>query len=469
MPLRQYLLADLAGRNRLALLTLSAAVGCLLLICCANVASLLLVRGISREREIAMRLTLGASRWRVVRHLLAESAVLSLAGGAAGLLVATWMTPILALLNPIRTDALALLLGDFRMDGRILAFALGVSMATGLVFGTLPALRAARIGDLGAALRRRDPRGGGRGSRWLAGLVVAEIAVAAILLVNGTLVVQSFARLRRIDLGFDPRHLLTLELSLPASKYPTHGDRVAQVERLVSTVRAVPGVTNAGVTTNIPLQTLSFDSVFTAEGHTPTNPADVPITAHRMVTSDYLQTLGARLVNGRLLDEHDREGARPVVVITEELARQAWPGGDPIGRRIRRGRAQDTFPWLTVVGVVADVKEDRLNFRRVRPAADGGVVEPVGPDVRRSRGHQRGGQKSDSIARQSAGGFWCDDDDRPSERVAGHRTLFSGIDDHARVARAVPGRLRPVQRDCVLGGPAHRRDWASAGPRCRQP
>jgi putative ABC transport system permease protein len=369
VPLRQYLLADLAGRNRLALLTLSAAVGCLLLICCANVASLLLVRGISREREIAVRLTLGASRWRVVRHLLAESAMLALAGGAAGLLVAAWMTPVLALLNPIRTDALALLLGDFRVDGRILAFAMVVSMTTGLVFGTLPAVRAARIGDLGAALRRRDPRAAGRGSRWLTALVVAEIAVAAILLVNGTLVVQSFARLQRIDLGFDPRRLLTLELSLPASKYPTHGARVAQVERLVSAVRTIPGVTAAGVTTNIPLQMLSSDSVFTAEGHLPINPADVPITAHRMVTSDYLQTLGVRLLQGRLLDEHDREGAQPVAVITEELARQAWPDSDPIGRRIRRGRAQDTtFPWLTVVGVVADVKEDRFNFRSDRPA-----------------------------------------------------------------------------------------------------
>ena len=369
VPLRQYLLADLAGRNRLALLTLSAAVGCLLLICCANVASLLLVRGISREREIAVRLTLGASRWRVVRHLLTESVVLALAGGAAGLIVATWMTPILALLNPIRTDALALVMGDFRMDGRILAFALGVSMATGLIFGTLPALRAARISDLAAALRRLDQRSTGRSSRWLAALVVAEIAVAAALLVNGTLIVQSFARLQRIDLGFDPRRLLTLELSLPASRYPTHVDRVAYVERLVSSVRAIPGVTTAGVTTNIPLQTLSFDSVFTVEGRPPANPADVPITAHRTVTADYLQTLGVRLVKGRLFDDHDRDGAQPVVVITEELARQAWPGADPIGKRIRRGRVQDTaFPWLTVVGVVADMKEDRFNFRRDRPA-----------------------------------------------------------------------------------------------------
>jgi putative ABC transport system permease protein len=369
IPLRQYVLADLAGRNRLALLTLTAAVGCLLLICCANVANLLLVRGIAREREIALRLALGASRWRVVRHLLTESAVLALAGGVAGLLVAAWMTPILAVLNPIRADAFALMLGDFRMDGRVLVFALAVSMATGLVFGTLPALRAARVADPSSALRRREQRAGGQGGRWLAAFVVAEVAVAAVLLVNGTLIVQSFARLQRIELGFDSRRLLTLELSLPAQKYPTHADRMAFVDRLLSGIRNVPGVTAAGVTTNIPLQSLSFDSVFTVEGRPQANPADVPITAHRVVTSEYLQTLGARLVKGRLLDEHDRDGAPPVVVITEELARQAWPNADPIGRRIRRGRAQDnTFPWLTVVGVVANVKEDLFNFRIDRPA-----------------------------------------------------------------------------------------------------
>src|SRR6058998_2119109 len=136
------------------------------------------------------------------------------------------------------------------MDGRILAFALGVSMATGLVFGTVPALRAAGVGDLAAALRRRDQRSTRRGSRWLAALVVTEIAVAAGLLVNGALIVQSFARLQQIDLGFDPRRLLTLELSLPASKYPTHADRVAYVDRLISAIRAIPGVATAGVTSN---------------------------------------------------------------------------------------------------------------------------------------------------------------------------------------------------------------------------
>jgi len=370
VSLRQYLLSDLSGRNRLALGTLTAAVGCLLLICCANVANLLLVRGVAREREMAVRLALGAGRWRVVRLMLVEGGALAVCGGAAGILVAIWLAPVLAALNPIRADAFAAVLGDFHVDARVLAFAVVTSLATGVLFATLPALRAARARDIIGLLRRREQRSGGAGSgRWLGALVVAEIAVACVLLVNGGLIVRSFARLQRVDLGFSPDRLLTMELSLPAVRYSTHADRVAFVDRLVASVGELPGVASAGITTNAPLQPLSFDSVYVVEGRPQTNAADVPITAHRLVTPAYLQTLGVRLVRGRLLDEHDRDGSLPVAVITEELARQAWPGRDPIGRRIRRGRPQDTtFPWLTVVGVVADVKEDRFNFRIDRAA-----------------------------------------------------------------------------------------------------
>src|SRR5262245_5159174 len=369
VPLRQYLLGDLAGRNRLALFTLSAAVACLLLICCANVANLLLVRGIAREREIAVRLAIGASRLRVARQLLIESVVLALAGGVAGVLLATWMAPVLASLNPIPAEAFDGLLRDFHLDRGVLTFGLGLSVLTGLAFGTLPALRAARVGDIAAVLKSREQRTAGGANRWLGALVTVEVAIAVVLLVNGSLIVQTFSRLQRIDLGFEPDRLLTLQLTLPAQKYAAHADRVAFVDRLVNGVRQVPGVESAGVSTNVPLTRNSFDSVFTVEGRPPVDPADVPITAHRLVTPDYLQTLGVRLTSGRFLNEDDRATGRAVVIVTEELARQAWPGEDPLGKRIRRGRAADTsFPWMTVVGVVADVKEDRFNFRIDRPA-----------------------------------------------------------------------------------------------------
>jgi putative ABC transport system permease protein len=370
VPLRQQLLADFGGRNRRALLTLETAVGFLLLICCTNVACLLLVRGVAREREMAVRLALGAARGRVVGQLLAESALLAIAGGMAGMLVAAWLMPVLAHLNPIRTGALTMFLNDFTIDGRVMAFSALVSLVTGALFGIVPALKAAHAGNAITALKQREQRmRSPSGRRWLGALVIVEIAMAVVLLVNGSFIVQSFAKLQRVDLGFSPENLLTLQITLPVQQAGAHTDRMAAVNRVVESVRTVPGVSHAGIATNIPLQSPSIDTSFTVEGRPPRNPSDVPITAHRVVTSDYLQTLGVRLVKGRLLDEHDRDGAEPVVVISEELARQAWPNADPIGKRLRRGRSTDdrSHPWMTVVGVVGDVKEDSFNFRIDRP------------------------------------------------------------------------------------------------------
>ena len=368
ITLRQQLLGDFSGRHRQTLLTLEAAVGFLLLICCANVANLLLVRGVSREREIAVRLALGAAPGRIVRQLLAESTLLASIGGGAGLPLAFWLTPALASLNPIRAGSFEQYLMDFSIDRRVMAFACAASAATGLLFGIAPALKAARAGDVMTSLKLREQRSGaGGGRRWLGGIVAVEIAVAAILLVNGSLIVQSFARLQRIDLGFNPDRLLTMSLELPSATTPT--DSVAFVDRLIEAVRVVPGVESVGVSTDVPLRPFAAASAYTVEGTPLDNPADVPITSHRAVSAAYLQALGVRLLRGRLLDEYDRAGSQRVVVITDDLARQAWPNADPIGKRIRRGRPVDTgFRWMTVVGVVAAVKEDRFNFRIDRPA-----------------------------------------------------------------------------------------------------
>jgi len=369
IPLRQQLLGDLSGRSHRALVALEAAVGFLLLICCANVANLLLVRGVSRQREIAVCRALGAGQGRIIRQLLAEAACLALAGGAGGLLLAVWLTPLVAMLNPIRADSLSTFLTDFSIDARVVLFTAGLSVVTGMIFAVVPALRLGGAYDLMTALRRREHYDGAAGRRWLGAIVIAEVAIAVVLLVNGSLVVQSFARLQEVDLGFNPEHLLTMQIAPQARTYPTPPERLAFAQRIAASTSALPGVASAGLATNMPLQHMSQDSAFTVEGRPAANPAAVPITAHRVVTPAYLQTLGIRIVSGRLLDEHDRDGALPVVVVTEALAREAWPGEDPIGRRIRRGRVNDTqFPWLTVVGVVADVKEDRFNFRTDRAA-----------------------------------------------------------------------------------------------------
>ena len=180
--------------------------------------------------------------------------------------------------------------------------------------------------------------------------------------------VQSFQRLQRVDLGFNPENLLTLKMALPASKYSQYRQRIAFTDQLPERMRNVPGVLSAGITTNIPLEReIAYDAIFNVEGRPPPNPNEVPITSHRIVTPDYLETLGVTLIKGRLISKNDRAEILPVVVVSQEFSRQAWPGEDAIGKRVRRIRAGQTFPWMTVVGVVKDVKEDRFNYRINRP------------------------------------------------------------------------------------------------------
>jgi putative ABC transport system permease protein len=370
VPLRQALLADIDGRAKRSLGILGVAVGFLLLICCANVASLLLARGVAREGEIAIRRSLGAAQGRLVRQLLTESLLLALLGGAAGVLFACWARPLLAALNPIQASGLGSVLTDFRIDARVLAFSLAVTLLTGAMCGLLPAWKIARSTGLISVLRQRDHRAasGGGGRRVLGALVVAEVAIAAALLVGGGLLLRSFQRLQDVDLGFRPDGLLMIELPLSPTRYPTLPKRARFVEEVLSRVGTLPQVVAAGTTTNVPMQRgTTLDSIFEVEGRPNTDPSQVPITAHRLVSPGYPATLGVKLVAGRLLDESDREGSLPVAVVSEELVRQAWPSEDAIGKRVRRVRAGERGPWMTVVGVVRDAKEDRFNFRVRRP------------------------------------------------------------------------------------------------------
>jgi putative ABC transport system permease protein len=368
--LRQQLLGDMQGHVRKALFALMAGVGFLLLICCANVANLQLARGIAREREFALRRALGAGRWQLVRQLLVESSLLALAGGVAGLLFAQWSLPILATLNPIQGISFAAFFRNFELDRHVLLFALLVTLFTGVAFGLLPALRAASADELMLRIKRGDQRSSGSasGRRLFNGLIVAEIAIALTLLICGGLMLQSFQRLEHLDLGFRPDNLLTLKMVLPDSKYSEYRRRVAFADEVLARVRALPGVVSAGTTTNIPLEReIAYDAVFNVEGRPPANPNDVPITSNRIVSPDYLQTLGVTLLKGRLIDRNDQAQSEPVVVVTEEFAQQAWSGEDPIGKRVRRVRAGQTFPWMTVVGVVRNVREDFDNYRIDRP------------------------------------------------------------------------------------------------------
>jgi predicted permease len=243
-------------------------------------------------------------------------------------------------------------------------------VAAGALAGFFPALKAAGTGDLMSALKRAEHRAGvgKERRRSLSSLVIAEMAIAATLLVGGGLVLQSFQRLQGIDLGFRPDGLLTMELPLAPAKYATIRQQSGFAQQVLQSVRAVPGVLAAGMTTNVPMQRgTTVDAIYEVEGRPPATTSDVPITAHRLVTDGYGETLGLSLVKGRLLQANDRAGTLPVVVVSEQLAREAWPGTDPLGKRLRRVRAGQPGPWMTVVGVVKDVKEDRFNFRIPRP------------------------------------------------------------------------------------------------------
>src|SRR5207248_5498477 len=197
------------------------------------------------------------------------------------------------------------------------------------------------------------------------------IAIALTLLICGGLMVQSFQRLQHVDLGFTPDNLITMKMVLPASRYSQYRQRVGFADQVLERVRTLPGVASAGMTTNIPLEReIAYDAIFNVEGGPPPNPNNVPITSHRVVSPNYLETLGATLIKGRLINKIDRAETLPIVLVSHEFARQAWPGEDPIGKRVRRVRAGQTFPWMTVVGLVKDVKEERFKYRITRTVFD---------------------------------------------------------------------------------------------------
>jgi putative ABC transport system permease protein len=356
------------GDVRRTLWVLLGAVGCVLLIACVNVANLMLARASARASEIAVRATLGASRGRLVRQLLTESLLIGLLGAAAGLLLAWWGVDALLRLEPDlpRFDTV-------NVDGRALTFTLGLALLTSLLFGLVPALRSANA-DLSAAMKGGS-RGGTRNHRLLGGLVVAEIAIALVLLAGAGLMINSLLRLQRVDLGYETKNILTMQLALPAAKYPDsqREQTVAFYRQLVERVKALPGVQNAGVTTALPLAVSGWGKLFTREDQpAPKSTNDIPVTQYRQVSADYFDTLGMRIVNGRALNERDAPNGLPVAVINETAANRFWPGENPIGKVFKLGPPEEMVPagilppgyrfirW-TVVGVLKDVKHQGLS------------------------------------------------------------------------------------------------------------
>jgi putative ABC transport system permease protein len=335
------------------LLILAGVVGLVLLIACANVASLLLARSTARRREIAVRRALGASTPRLVRQLLTESVMLSAAGGAAGLLLAAWVIDLIKRFGPADVPRLQ----EAGLHPQALVFTALVSLAAGLLFGLAPALQGSRL-DLSGALKESEARAGrGReGKRLRSLLVMFETAAALVLLVGAGLLVNSFVRLLRVSPGFDPAGVAVARTTMPGARYPSAEQSKEAYRRILERVAALPGVRSVAVASNLPLADRRNIGL-RVEGA----PESAENTAYNaMVSEDYFRVMNIPLLRGRAFEEGDRPGALPVVVVSESFARRFWPGGDAVGKRIAWG-GWPGADWLTVVGVVADVKDTTLD------------------------------------------------------------------------------------------------------------
>jgi predicted permease len=404
----------LVGEIRPALLILLGFVALILLIACANIANLMLARATARRREMSLRAALGAGRSRLMRQLLTESVVLALIGGTVGVLVARWAIVALVAVVPGGLPTF----GEVGLDWPVLLFSLGITVAAGLVFGLVPARFATRD-DLAGTLQNRGADGaGGAGGRIRNSFVAVQLALCIVLLVGAALLTRSFLRLEREQLGFDPDHLITAEFRLPATKY-TNDTVIAQfAEQALARIRAVPGVRSAALLGSVPLSGNWGATSYLPEGRA--QPADnvLPTTQINQVTDGFFATMGIALTQGRDFTPEDRMGSPPVVIVNQELARQAWPGESPLGKRLKVIGPPDVV--ATVVGVATTIKQFTL-------------TEPPGPQLYLAKAQSPG--IFSSVAARTVGdpdatgnavreAIWAVDRDQPVWKIRSMRSLL---------------------------------------------
>jgi len=350
----------LTREARPSMAILLAAVGLVLLIAGANLANLLLIRGATRMREVAVRQALGATHRRITRQLLTENAVLAVAGAGLGVALAIPALRYLGRLTPTGLSAAA----APTLDMRVFLFTAGITMVMVLGFGTAPAFAAARV-DLESAIRSGGSRGTTGRGRMRSALVVAELALTVILVVGAGLLLRSYANVLAIDPGFDPHRLLVAETPLPPLKYADTITRSAFLRSVAERVSAIPGVTAAGFANFPPMVFKGGRAFITAEGEPPPPPGDISrnMTVDRTAGPGYFRALGVPFLRGRDFDDRDAQSGVPVAIVNRTFAERRWPNQDPIGRRIKFGPATAPGLWLTVVGVVEDVREMALETR----------------------------------------------------------------------------------------------------------
>lgn len=367
---------NVVGDVRLALLVLFGAVGFVLLIACANVANLLLSRAASRQKEIAIRTALGAQRGRLVRQLLTESCLLAAIGGGIGLLLALWIVDLLPKIKAVNIPRIE----HVGIDGKVLAVTIGLTLISGIITGLLPALRSSRQNLIQSMTEGTRTSAGGSRRRIGNLLVVAEVALALVLLAGGGLMVKSFVRLSSVDPGFDPQNVLRLDLALPGPRYPKPQQQIQFYEQLLDRIKSVPGVEVVGATTQTPLSPGDNWSFFFIEGRPAPAAGQELNAAMRSVSADYFRAMRIPLRSGRYFTETDARIALPVmryyeqqpypehynepqpvpvVIINETMARTFFPNEEPLGKRLRIVAS----PWLTIVGIVGDIHHTGLNAK----------------------------------------------------------------------------------------------------------
>jgi predicted permease len=397
-PLHQ----QVVGKAGTALLVLLGAVGFVLLIACANVANLLLARAAGRQKEMAIRAALGASRWRVVRQLLTESLLLAISGGAAGLLLAWWGVELLLKIAPDNLPRAY----DIRLDTPVAGFTLLVSLLTGIVFGLLPALQASKI-NLTATLKEGGRDAAGLLRRRLRGfLVVGEVALAFVLLIGAGLLIRSFARLTEVDPGIDPRGVLTMEIALPFAKY-SDGRSLAFFQQTLERLRALPGVEAAATVNPLPLSGAGASVGFPIEGR----PTSLTFTAGmRTISPGFFKTFRVPLIKGRLIAESDGAKAPLVVVVNESLARQYFANEDPLGKQIITNNIT-----RVIVGVVGDVKHSALD-EEAKPEMYFPLAQAIFPPIFMSLAVRTSGDPMQMVA-AVRGQVWAVDKDIPISNI----------------------------------------------------
>ena len=347
---------DIAGPVRPALLVLVGAVTLVLVIVCANVANLLLARASVRYREIAVRLALGAGHARVARQLLTESVLLALLGCAVGVPLARWSLGALKFLaasNLPRTE-------EFGLSAPVLLFSMAISLTAGLVFGVSPALHAVR-GNIQDTLKSSSrERAASSRLRTSSLLVVLETALGFVVVIGAGLLVRSFLRIEQVQLGFQPGGVLSFRVIPRGERYSQGAQRVVFYQQAIERLQALPGVQSAAAVTFIPLTLAKGRKGFTIEGRAPTGPGQIPIASYDIVTPTYFQTMQVPLLEGRDFSWSDSPQTQPVVIVNEAMAKRYWAGEDPLGKRFHQAGPDDKFPWMTIIGVVSDVREFSL-------------------------------------------------------------------------------------------------------------